>query len=144
MKRILIFAGIIIFSIAAFLIVDEINKYTVGGNFKAYKEDREEMIRMLKTGEIKKERFYYTPERFKEANVNDILNAKMYGNRHFVFFQWVKSPVFGPGLIEGFLYTSTGKPPTIKEFDHLAGCKFEKVQGEDNWYFASNDDGYYD
>ncbi|WP_349409680.1 hypothetical protein [Pseudalkalibacillus sp. SCS-8] len=142
----------ILLSIAAIFTIVALFLYGVYGgtkmerNFAKYKDERLEMIEMLKNGEIKKEGslFYPTPPEYRGANVDPYIHAKMYENRHFVFFQWVDSPNFGPGLIEGFLYTSTGEPPTIKEFSYLAGCEFKKIEGEENWYFASDDSGYYD
>ncbi|MCM3718527.1 hypothetical protein [Fictibacillus phosphorivorans] len=87
-------------------------------NFFKYKDEREEMIKMLVEGKIKKEdpfhtgfAFYYTPPQYKKANRDDHIQARMYGDRFYVFFQSVDSPVFGPGLTEGFLYSSTGKEP---------------------------------
>ncbi|MCF6138815.1 hypothetical protein [Pseudalkalibacillus berkeleyi] len=136
--------------VSLFLYGVYLNPNNETANFKLYKEDREEVVRMLNEGEIKKEgeggfAFYHTPPQFSKANVDDILHARMYSEeRHFVFFQWVDSPVFGPGLIEGFLYTSTGEPPTNREFSYLDSCHFEKIEGEENWYFASNNTGYYD
>ena len=106
---------------------------------------------LLKSGEIEKKEthpgffFYHTPERFKEANKHSYIHARMYENRHFVFFQWVESPNFGPGLTEGFLYTSTGEPPkTIREFDYIGGLEFTPMEGEENWYFVTDGSDYYD
>jgi hypothetical protein len=117
-------------------------------NFVEYKEEREEMIRMIVEGEIKKEdpydsgfAFYYTPPQFKKANKDDHIQARMYGDRNFVFFQSVDSPVFGPGLTEGFLYSSTGREPkNFTEFP-IAG-EYQRI--DENWFFFTDNNGYYD
>ncbi|WP_137792060.1 hypothetical protein [Bacillus sp. E(2018)] len=117
-------------------------------NFYKYKEDREEMIKMMTEGKIKKEdpydsgfAFYYTPPQFKNANKDDHITARMYGERNYVFFQSVDSPVFGPGLTEGFLYSSTGKEPkNFTEFPLTSD--YQRI--DEHWFFTTDNDGYYD
>lgn len=112
-------------------------------NFYVFKEDREEIIRMLAEGELQKDdlndgfAFYYTPEQFKKANKTKILDAAVHSkDQIYVFFKSADPPLIDfVGLEEGFVYSSTGEFPTAKEFDNF--LEYKKI--DDNWYFVSDD-----
>jgi hypothetical protein len=115
-------------------------------NFYKYKQVREEIIKRMKEGKIKKEdlyntgfAFYYTPPQYKEANLNDTIEARMYGDRNFIFFQsYDNNDSFfpsGPGIIEGFLYSSTGKPPRNNTEFHTIG-EYQRI--DDHWFFVTD------
>lgn len=112
-------------------------------NFYHYKEDREEIIRMLGDGEIKKEAslnkgfsFYYTPPQYMNAVKSTTIRAGMHSkNKFFVFFQSAEQPFLEMrGLTEGFIYSSTGEFPTAKEFDYY--MDYKKI--DNHWYFVSD------
>lgn len=113
-------------------------------NFYHYKEDREEIISMLANGEIKKEEsgnkgfyFYYTPPQYMDAVKSSTIRAAMHSEKNFfVFFQSAEQPFLDfQGLTEGFIYSSTGKFPTAKEFDYYT--EYKKI--DNHWYFISTD-----
>ncbi|KMY32551.1 hypothetical protein ACZ11_10565 [Lysinibacillus xylanilyticus] len=113
-------------------------------NFYHYKEDREEIIRMLVDGEIKKEAspnkgfsFYYTPPQYMNAVKSTTIRTGMHSkNKFFVFFQSAEQPFLEMrGLTEGFIYSSTGEFPTAKEFDYY--MDYKKI--DNHWYFVSDD-----
>ncbi|KAB2336759.1 hypothetical protein F7731_10420 [Cytobacillus depressus] len=115
-------------------------------NFYLYKDDREEIIRMLANGEIKKEAdrygskgfyWYYTPPQYIDAVKSDTIRAGMHSkDNFFVYFQSAEQPFMDfVGLQEGFIYSSTGKFPTAKEFDYYSDYK--KI--DNHWYFVSTD-----
>lgn len=118
-------------------------------NFYHYKEDREEIIRMLVDGEIKKEAspnkgfsFYYTPPQYMNAVKSTTIRASMHStNKFFVFFQSADQPFLEMlGLTEGFIYSSTGEFPTDKEFDYY--MDYKKI--DNHWYFVSDDPERFD
>jgi hypothetical protein len=120
--------------------------YSAERNFHLYKSDREEILRRLESGEIKKEdRFnngfssYYTPSEFKDANKNDIIQARMHGDKYFVFFLFKsenRSLDFGPGIAEGFLYSSTGKEPkNNNEFQYIG--IYQRI--DKHWFFVKTE-----
>ncbi|MFJ6266509.1 hypothetical protein ACIQGW_16170 [Lysinibacillus xylanilyticus] len=113
-------------------------------NFYHYKEDREEIIRMLVDGEIKKEAspnkgfsFYYTPPQYMNAVKSTTIRTGMHSkNKFFVFFQSAEQPFLEMrGLTEGFIYSSTGEFPTANEFDYY--MDYKKI--DNHWYFVSDD-----
>lgn len=94
-------------------------------NFSLYKDDREEIIRMLANGEIKKEAdrygnegfyWYYTPPEYIDAVKSEMIRAGMHSkDKFFVYFQSAEKPFMDMrGLQEGFIYSSTGEFPTAK------------------------------
>jgi hypothetical protein len=120
--------------------------YEAEKNFYKYKQVREEIINKMKQGEIKKVdrdnngfAFYYTPPQYKEANLDNTIYAKMYGDRSFIFFQsYDNNDSFfpsGPGIIEGFLYSSTGKPPRNNTEFHTIG-EYQRI--DDHWFFVTD------
>ncbi|MGE8036097.1 hypothetical protein B1B04_21050 [Lysinibacillus sp. KCTC 33748] len=115
-------------------------------NFYFYKDDRDEIISMLVNGEIKKEanRYgakgfysYYTPPQYIDAVKSETIRVGMHSKDHFfVYFQSAEPPFMDmQGLQEGFIFSSTGKFPTAKEFDYYSDYK--KI--DDHWYFVSSD-----
>lgn len=115
-------------------------------NFHLYKDDREQIIQMLVSGEIVKEPdrygnegfyFYYTPPQYIDAVKSDTIRAGMHSNENFfVFFQSAEQPVMDMrGLTEGFIYSATGAFPTPKEFDYFS--EYKKI--DEHWYFVSDD-----
>lgn len=122
------------------------------------------MIQMVLNGEIAKEEkvkgfpLYYTPPKFKEANKSSIIDAKVYSKEnHFFFFQSKENGAFGPGVIEGYLYSSTGKFPAKRDYPDIglfdpaaekSGSKdfhaglYERI--DENWFFVSEDTGQFD
>ncbi|MGE7909800.1 hypothetical protein [Lysinibacillus xylanilyticus] len=113
-------------------------------NFYLYKKEREEIIRMLVDGEIKKEAspskgfsFYYTPPQYMNAVKSTTIRAGMHSkNKFFVFFQSAEQPFMEMrGLTEGFIYSSTGEFPTAKEFDYY--MDYKKI--DNHWYFVSDE-----
>lgn len=114
-------------------------------NFYLYKDDREAIIKMLVSGEIKKEedRYnkgfyrYYTPPQYIDAVKSETIRVGMHSkDKFFVFFQSAESPFLDMrGLTEGFIYSSTGEFPSAKEFDVYDNHK--KI--DKHWYFVSND-----
>lgn len=115
-------------------------------NFSLYKDDREEIIRMLANGEIKKEAdrygnegfyWYYTPPEYIDAVKSEMIRAGMHSkDKFFVYFQSAEKPFMDMrGLQEGFIYSSTGEFPTAKEFDYY--MDYKKI--DNHWYFVSDD-----
>ena len=116
-------------------------------NFYLYKEDREEIIRMLESGELKKEadrygnkgyKWYYTPLQYMDAVKSQMIMATKYSeDRLYVFFQSAEQPLLDfRGLQEGFIYSSTGQYPTAQEFNY-SHYEYKKI--DEHWYFVSDD-----
>lgn len=114
-------------------------------NFYVFKEDREEIIRMLVDEELTKDAeqggsdgfaFYYTPPEYKGAVKSTKLRAAIHSNNQlYVFFQAAEPSLFDfVGLEEGFVYSSTGEFPTTKKFDSYH--TYKKI--DENWYFVSS------
>lgn len=153
MVKKIIFAGVAIFVIIFIfpsiysIFSDFPGDYQAERNFHHYKNDREEMIRMLESGEIEKEdkynngfSFYYTPPQFKDANKEDTIQARMYGDKNFIFFLYKSENRslldFGPGIAEGFLYSSTGKEPKDNnEFRYIG--KYQRI--DEHWFFVKTE-----
>lgn len=149
----LIFAGIAIYVLIIIIqsvytiFSDFPGDYSAERNFHLYKNDREEMIELLKSGEIKKEdkfktglAHYYTPSEFKDANKSDVIQARMHGDKDFVFFLYKSENRslldFGPGIAEGFLYSSTGmEPKNNNEFPYIG--KYQRI--DKHWFFVKNE-----
>lgn len=114
-------------------------------NYYAFEDERKDIIEKLVTGQIKKEdlydsgfAFYPTPDKYKNVNREQILQAKIFSEeKHFVFFQTAKSRFLDfVGLTEGFVYSSTGKFPTYQELDGFYNYRVIN----DHWYFVSSDE----
>lgn len=123
------------------------NDYEADVNFYLYKDEREELIEMLASGEIQKEpdRYgnvgffdYYTPEGYEMAAGSGTIRAAKHTNGDlFVFFQSAEVPPLQfEGLVEGFVYSSTGEFPSPKKFDSFYEG-YKKI--DDHWYFVSDD-----
>ena len=117
-------------------------------NFYLYKDDRDEIIRMLANGEITKEAdrygnrgyyWYYTPPQYIDAVKSEFLWLTLHSKeKFFVYFQSAEQPLLDfRGLQEGFIFSSTGEFPTAQEFKYSVS-NYKKI--DNYWYFVSSDD----